>query len=39
MIKEYKTIKMTIKNHIELFEIKIWVNVFKSRLNWGQPCG
>ena len=33
MIKEYETIKMTLKNHIELFGIKIQMNEFKSRLN------
>lgn len=31
MIKQYKTIKMSIRNHTELFEIKIWRNEFKSR--------
>lgn len=32
MIKEYETIKMTPKNHVELFGIKIQMNEFK-RLN------
>ena len=33
MIKEYETIKWTLKNHVELFGIKIQTNEFKSRLN------
>lgn len=30
MIMQYETIKMTVKNHVELFEIKIQMNEFKG---------